>query len=77
MTKDQNHENDATPKTLKKKVVFKKKLVPAKQVLGFFKKEYVFENTHTNVCESSARSSPFLFQILISQKTKNNFSSRV
>ena len=32
MTKDQNHENDATPKTLKKK------LVPAKQVLGFFKK---------------------------------------
>jgi hypothetical protein len=36
MTKDQNHENDATPKTLKKKVVLKKKLVPAKQVLGFF-----------------------------------------
>ena len=66
-----------TPKHWNKECNFKKKVVPRKKIsISFFKKlsKYVIENTHTNVCESSVCSSPFLpLQILISpKKTKND-----
>ena len=72
MTKDQNHENDVPHQNTETKNVILKKVVPIKKIIiSSFKNlsKYLIENTHTNVCESSVCSSPFLpLQILISLK---------